>query len=90
MILPFTAVAPISGAQRRCAAGEIVVCDTAQGGSKLTLEAGGAYTLIFLVERSVFEACGKHACRTAGSIKNLRPDDGVQMTHRTSNPLMGN
>jgi len=65
---PFTALAPISSAQRQFTAGEIVVCDTAQSGPTLTLEVRGAFTLFFLVERSVFEASCKYISRTAGSI----------------------
>jgi hypothetical protein len=68
VIVPFTAVAPISGARQQFAAGEIVACDTAQSGSTLTLEVGGGYTLFFLVERSVFEACCKYTPRTRGSV----------------------
>jgi hypothetical protein len=68
VILPFTAVAPISGAQQQFAVGEIVVCDTAQSGSTLTLEVGGGCTLFFLVERSVFEACCKYVSHTPGGI----------------------
>jgi hypothetical protein len=65
---PFTALAPISGAPRQFASGEIVVCDTAQNGPTLTLEVGGGFTLYCLVERSVFEACCKWISRTAGGI----------------------
>jgi hypothetical protein len=53
----------ISGAQQQFTAGEIVACDTAQNGSTLTLEVGGDFTLYFLVERSVFEACCKWISR---------------------------
>jgi hypothetical protein len=60
---PFTALSPISGAQRQFDAGEIVVCDAAQNGSTLTLEVGGGFTLYVLVERSVFEACCKWISR---------------------------
>jgi hypothetical protein len=60
---PFAALAPISGAQQQFTAGEIVACDTAQNGSTLTLEVGGDFTLYFLVERSVFEACCKWISR---------------------------
>jgi hypothetical protein len=63
VIRPFTAVAPISGAQQQFTAGEIVVCDAAQSGTTLTLEVGGAFTLYYLVERSVFEACCKWISR---------------------------
>jgi hypothetical protein len=68
VIRSFTAVAPISGTQRQFMPGDIVGCDTAQSGSTLTLEVGGAFTGFFLVERSVFEACCKWISRTAGSI----------------------
>jgi hypothetical protein len=68
VIRPFTAVAPISGAQQKFAVGEIVVCDTAQSGSTLTLEVEGTYTLYFLVDRSVFEARCEHISRTGGGI----------------------
>jgi hypothetical protein len=62
---PFTALAPISGAQRRFTARKIVICDIAQHGSTLTLEVGGGFTLYFLVERSVFEARSKWISRGA-------------------------
>ena len=68
VIRPFTALAPISGAQRQFEAGEILVCDTAQNASTLTLEVEGGFTLYFLVERSVFEACYKWISHTPGSI----------------------
>jgi hypothetical protein len=68
VIRPFTALAPISGDERKFTEGEIVVCDMAQSGSTLTLEVGGAFTLFFLVERSAFEASCKKISRTAGSI----------------------
>ena len=68
VIWPFTAIAPISGAQRQFRSGEIVVCDTKQSGSTLTLEVGSAFTTFFVVERSVFEASCKWISRTAGSI----------------------
>jgi hypothetical protein len=55
VIKPFTALAPISGAERRFAAGEISFA-TAQSGTTLILT---LFTDYFLVERSVFEACCK-------------------------------
>jgi hypothetical protein len=68
VIRPFTALAPISGAQRQFTEGEIVGCDTAQSGSSVTIEVGGAFTAYFLVERSVFETCCRWISSTAGSI----------------------
>lgn len=68
VIRPFAAAAPISGSQREFRPGEIIVCDTKQSGSTLTLEAEGAFSAFFLVERSVFEACCEWTSRTAGSI----------------------
>jgi hypothetical protein len=68
VIRPFDAKEPVSGAQRQFSPEEIVVCDTKQSGSTLTLEVDGAPTAYFLVERSVFEACCKRISRTAGSI----------------------
>jgi len=64
----FAATVPISGSQRQFSPWEIVVCDTRQSGSTLTLEVAGAFTTFFLVDRSVFEACCKWMSRTAGSI----------------------
>ena len=68
VVRPFTALAPISGTQRQFTVGEIVGCDTAQSGSTLTLEVSCAFTLFFVVERSVFEDCCKWISRNAGSI----------------------
>jgi hypothetical protein len=68
VIRAFVATVPIAGTERQFSPGEIVVCDTKQKGSTLTLEVGGALTTFFLVDRSVFEACCKWISRTAGSI----------------------
>jgi hypothetical protein len=59
VIEPFVAVAPLSGARRQFNAGETVACDTAKGGSTVTVEVGGSFAAYFLVERSVFETCCK-------------------------------
>jgi hypothetical protein len=83
VIRPFTAVAPISDAQQLFAAGEIVVCDTAQSGSTLTFELGRAYTLFFLVERSVFDAGCEHIARTPGRIESRRSNNPGQTNHWT-------
>lgn len=63
---PFKATAPISGAQQEFSPGEIVVCDTSEGGSTLTLQVGGSFTVYYLVERAVFEACCKWISRGPG------------------------
>jgi hypothetical protein len=64
---PFPATAPISGAQRAFQPGEIVVCDKAENGPTLTIEADdGAFSNYFLVDRSVFEASCKWISRGPG------------------------
>lgn len=64
VIQSFAATAPISGTERQFSPGEIIVCDTKQSGSTLTLEVGdGAFTIYFLVERPIFEACCKWISR---------------------------
>jgi hypothetical protein len=68
VVRAFAATTPISGTQRQFSPGEIVVCDTKQSGSTLTLEVGVAFTTLVLVDRSTFEACCKWVSRTAGSI----------------------
>jgi hypothetical protein len=50
----FEATEAISGRERRFKPGDLVTCDSGQRGSTITIEAD---TILFLVDRSTFEAC---------------------------------
>jgi hypothetical protein len=57
----FEATEPISGRRRRFDPGEVVTCDTAPTGPKVTIEAD---TILFIVDRLIFKTCCKF--RSAG------------------------
>lgn len=56
VIQPFTARAAISGREREFQLGETFLCDPAQAGADIVIEAD---EFLFLVERSTWAACSK-------------------------------